>query len=123
MKLDGNNPQIQRDASLLQMQMRKYDLYIETAHQILASKPSIKMYWFGLAVAYHLNKNHDKALKIIESYFDATEEIEMDQESSEVYLYRNSIIEQSLDLEACLIDLNDIESMILDRTGWQEAKG
>jgi len=123
MKLDRNNLQILRDYSLLQMHMRNYEPYIEAAHQLLNSKPSNKAFWIGLAVAYHLTKNYELALKIFNSYHESLTTEVFDFETSESYLYRNRIIEDSNDLEACLKDLIIIEPKILDRTSWLEAKG
>lgn len=123
MKLDSTNFQILRDYSLLQMQMRNYTAYIDAAHQILNSKPTYKAYWMGLVVAYHLSGNHTDALKMLQSFHETVMEEALDTESSEGFLYRNLIIEESLDLEGALKDLLMIENKVLDRSGWQEAKG
>ena len=51
---DGDNSQILRDLSLLQVQMRDIDGFRETRHKILTLKPNVRVSWLAYAVAYHL---------------------------------------------------------------------
>ena len=40
----------------------------ETRYQLLVLRPAQKASWIGYAMAYHLLKDYDMALKILEEY-------------------------------------------------------
>lgn len=77
----------------------------------------------GLVVAYHLSKDFKNAIKMLDSFYETVAEEPLDTESSEGFLYRNMIIEESGDYQKALKDLDMIENKVVDRIGWQESKG
>lgn len=68
LKLDKDNLQILRDLSLLQIQMRDLEGYRETRYQLLQLRPTQRASWIGYAIAYHLLKDYDMALKLLEEF-------------------------------------------------------
>ncbi|XP_070265099.1 N-alpha-acetyltransferase 16, NatA auxiliary subunit isoform X9 [Myotis yumanensis] len=79
LKLDKDNLQILRDLSLLQIQMRDLEGYRETRYQLLQLRPTQRASWIGYAIAYHLLKDYDMALKLLEE-FRQTQQISVIQE-------------------------------------------
>ncbi|XP_031955727.1 N-alpha-acetyltransferase 16, NatA auxiliary subunit isoform X3 [Corvus cornix cornix] len=79
LKLDKDNLQILRDLSLLQIQMRDLEGYRETRYQLLQLRPTQRASWIGYAIAYHLLKDYDMALKLLEE-FRKTQQVSTIQE-------------------------------------------
>lgn len=123
LKYDKENINIIRDYSLLLVQMRNYEQYVTIRNQLLSIKPNNKMYWIGLAVAYHLNKDYTMALQILDAFHGSQEQIEDKFENSELLLYRNFILEEKGDFVEALNHLKTIEPEVRDRTTFQESKG
>ena len=57
LRIDPDNLNILRDASLLQIQMRDHRGFVESRRRLLTLKPTLKVNRIGFAVAHHLNKN------------------------------------------------------------------
>lgn len=122
LKWEKDNLQILRDLSLLQIQMRDLDGYRDTRYQLLVLRPAQKASWIGYAMAYHLLKDYDMALKILEEYRKTQIVKQPDYEHSEMLLYQNMVmIEAGLEQEA-LQHLSEYDRQILDRLAVQEAK-
>ncbi|KAH6586115.1 hypothetical protein BASA50_009605 [Batrachochytrium salamandrivorans] len=126
LRFDKENQQIMRDYSLLQIQMRNYESFNETRHQILNLRPSQRANWITLAVSYHLLKNYEMAEKIMSSYEESMNEENVgplaDFENSEMMLYKNMIIEESGDYTRALEHLDSIRGKVLQVREWREAK-
>ena len=60
--------QILRDLSLLQIQIRDLEGYRDTRYQLLQLRPTQRVSWIGYAMAYHLLKDYDIALSILEEF-------------------------------------------------------
>ena len=87
----------------------------------------MKMNWLSFALANHLNKDLNRALTVIDSYLQTlspgSPELERGFESSELALYRNSIVaEMPNNYEAALQHLHDCENVVVDRGAWMFAK-
>ncbi|KAL1914904.1 uncharacterized protein VTP21DRAFT_7820 [Calcarisporiella thermophila] len=124
LKYDKDNLQILRDFSLLQIQMRNYEAYNDTRHQLLQLRPQNRPFWIGLAVSYHLLGKYDMAAKVLQSYEESLKETvkPYDFEHSELLMYHNMVIGESGDYEAALKHLNHIEGSICDKRAWKEKK-
>ena len=86
---DADNIQILRDLSLLQIQMRDLDGFVQTRRHLLTLKPTNRNNWFTFAVSQHLKGRHDQALGIVNAYEDTLEgSPENDYEHSEMLLYK-----------------------------------
>uniref|UniRef100_A0A8C2PK34 N-alpha-acetyltransferase 16, NatA auxiliary subunit n=1 Tax=Capra hircus TaxID=9925 RepID=A0A8C2PK34_CAPHI len=79
LKLDKDNLQILRDLSLLQIQMRDLEGYRETRYQLLQLRPTQRASWIGYAIAHHLLKDYEMALKLLEE-FRQTQQVSIIQE-------------------------------------------
>ncbi len=122
LKFDKGNIQILRDYSLLQIQMRQYEPYLEARRQLLELRPQNRMFWVGLAIAYHLNNEHDTAIKVIDAYNESLKEQVIDIEHAELLLYRNFLMEDAGEYQRALDDLNDIENKVFDKLSVMEAR-
>jgi len=48
--------------------MRDLEGYRETRYQLLQLRPTQRASWIGYAIAYHLLKDYDMALKLLEEF-------------------------------------------------------
>ncbi|TPX36047.1 hypothetical protein SeLEV6574_g08124 [Synchytrium endobioticum] len=127
LKYDNENIQIIKDYSLLQIHMRNYEGFNKTRHHLLALKSSNKQNWIGLAISYHLLQRYDTAVAVLTNWADSVKDSPDDDfsvhyENSEMYLYRNMIIEESEDYTRALQDLDEMECKILDKKACKEAR-
>ena len=92
---DPDNMQILRDLSMLQVQMRDLEGFVQTRQHLLTLKPTNKNNWFTFAVAAHLMNRYDKAVNIVKAHEDTLEGTpENDYEHSEMLLYKNMLLEE-----------------------------
>ncbi|RKP06374.1 NMDA receptor-regulated protein 1 [Thamnocephalis sphaerospora] len=125
LKFDKNNMQILRDLALLQIQMRNYEGYAETRDLLLQLNSHNRMFWIGFAIAFQLNGDHDLAIRVLKTYEDSMKIAppKGDYEHSELLLYRNTLYEESGDLEGALADLDAIEDRVCDPISVLEKRG
>ncbi|XP_035158448.1 N-alpha-acetyltransferase 16, NatA auxiliary subunit isoform X2 [Callithrix jacchus] len=125
LKLDKDNLQILRDLSLLQIQMRDLEGYRETRYQLLQLRPTQRASWIGYAIAYHLLKDYDMALKLLEE-FRQTQQVppnKMDYEYSELILYQNQVMREADLFQESLDHIETYEKQICDKLLVEEIKG
>uniref|UniRef100_A0A8D0EDR6 N-alpha-acetyltransferase 16, NatA auxiliary subunit n=1 Tax=Salvator merianae TaxID=96440 RepID=A0A8D0EDR6_SALMN len=125
LKLDKDNLQILRDLSLLQIQMRDLEGYRETRYQLLQLRPTQRASWIGYAIAYHLLKDYDMALKLLEE-FRKTQQIppnKIDYEYSELILYQNQVMREADLFQESLEHIETYEKQICDKLMIDEIKG
>ncbi|XP_075865529.1 N-alpha-acetyltransferase 16, NatA auxiliary subunit isoform X4 [Microcebus murinus] len=125
LKLDKDNLQILRDLSLLQIQMRDLEGYRETRYQLLQLRPTQRASWIGYAIAYHLLKDYDMALKLLEE-FRQTQQIptnKIDYEYSELILYQNQVMREADLFQESLEHIETYEKQICDKLLIEEIKG
>lgn len=123
LKWDKDNLQILRDLSLLQIQMRDLEGYKETRYQLLVLRPGQRASWIGYAMAFHLLKEYDMALKIIEAFRNTQTPKAFDYEHSELLLYQNMVLREKGNMQDALDHLDKYDSQIVDRLFVQETKG
>lgn len=123
LKWDKDNLQILRDLSLLQIQMRDLEGYKETRYQLLVLRPGQRASWIGYAMAFHLLKEYDMALKIIEAFRKTQTPKAMDYEHSELLLYQNTMLREQGKLQDALDHLQKYDNQIVDRLSVLETKG
>lgn len=128
LRIDPANLQILRDLSLLQVQMRDVSGFVVTRHTILRIKPNQKINWLAFALSRHLNGELTDAIAVIDSYLESlqegAEEHEKGFESSELALYRNSILGEMPDNEEnTLKHLEECKSVVADVGAWLYRKG
>nr|XP_060625217.1 N-alpha-acetyltransferase 16, NatA auxiliary subunit isoform X1 [Anolis sagrei ordinatus] len=125
LKLDKDNLQILRDLSLLQIQMRDLEGYRETRYQLLQLRPTQRASWIGYAIAYHLLKDYDMALKLLEE-FRKTQQIppnKIDYEYSELILYQNQVMREADLFQESLDHIETYERQICDKLMIEEIRG
>lgn len=120
---DPDNMQILRDLSMLQVQMRDLEGFVQTRQHLLTLKPTNKNNWFTFAVAAHLMNRYDKAVNIVKAHEDTLEGTpENDYEHSEMLLYKNMLLEEDGQLQEALDHLESCEKDIVDRLFWLEKR-
>ncbi|XP_040197249.1 N-alpha-acetyltransferase 16, NatA auxiliary subunit [Rana temporaria] len=125
LKLDKDNLQILRDLSLLQIQMRDLEGYRETRYQLLQLRPMQRASWIGYAIAYHLLKDYEMALKLLEE-FRKTQQVppnKIDYEYSELILYQNQVMREASLFQESLDHIEAYEKQICDKLQIEEIKG
>ena len=82
------------------------------------------MFWIGLAVACHLAGKFENAVEILSAFEkNFKSEIKVDFDTSEMFLYKNMIIEESGNIQAAYDNLDVIRPFVIDTTTWMESKG
>ncbi|KAM4699074.1 N-alpha-acetyltransferase 16, NatA auxiliary subunit [Discoglossus pictus] len=125
LKLDKDNLQILRDLSLLQIQMRDLEGYRETRYQLLQLRPTQRASWIGYAIAYHLLKDYEMALKLLEE-FRKTQQVppnKIDYEYSELILYQNQVMREANLNQESLDHIDNYDKQICDKLQVEEIKG
>ncbi|XP_040123093.1 N-alpha-acetyltransferase 16, NatA auxiliary subunit isoform X3 [Oryx dammah] len=125
LKLDKDNLQILRDLSLLQIQMRDLEGYRETRYQLLQLRPTQRASWIGYAIAHHLLRDYEMALKLLEE-FRQTQQVppsKIDYEYSELILYQNQVMREANLFQESLEHIETYEKQICDKLLVEEIKG
>lgn len=120
LKWEKDNIQILRDLSLLQIQMRDLEGYRDTRYQLFMLRPTQRASWIGFAMAYHLLKDYDMALKILDTFRKTLVTTVLDYEHSELLLYQNMVLQESGCLEEALHHLIDCKGQICDKLAIEE---
>jgi peptide alpha-N-acetyltransferase len=124
LRIDPENLQILRDLSLLQIQMRDLHGFCLTRNTLLTLKPNAKVNWLSLALAKHLTGDVQGAIHVIDIYLgtltEGSPELSRCFESSELALYRNSILAElpGDNYKEALNHLAACESVVVDRGAW-----
>mmetsp|Transcript_2204 Transcript_2204/g.4222 ORF Transcript_2204/g.4222 Transcript_2204/m.4222 type:complete len:950 (-) Transcript_2204:232-3081(-) len=138
-RIDPNNLQILRDMSVLQIQMRDLSGFRETRLKILTLRPNNKVHWLSYALAVHVCGDPEGALGVLDNYMntlgESSEEFKRGFESSELALYKNKVLSETtssqdggnyfdelLGVKKALKHLDEIADVIVDQTGWLQAK-
>jgi len=118
------NIQILRDLSLLQMQMRNLEGYVDTRHILLELRPQNRQYWVAVAIGYQLLGKPELGVKVLTTYEETLKDLPStpDYEHSEMLLYHNTLLEEAGDFQAALDHLDSIESQVCDRKAIKEKR-
>lgn len=127
LRIDPSNLQILRDLSMLQIQMRDLDGFAMTRSTLLALKSNAKVNWMAFALAKHMCGDYRDAVKVIDIYLgtltEESEELGRCFESSELALYKNSILgEIPNNAKEALEHLGVCEGIVVDRGAWLMAR-
>ncbi|KAF9941414.1 N-alpha-acetyltransferase 15, NatA auxiliary subunit [Modicella reniformis] len=111
LKFEKESIQILRDLSLLQMQMRNLEAYMETRHNLLDLCPQNRQCWVAVAIAYQLMGKPELGVKVLTVYEETLKDIPStpDYEHSEMLLYHNNLL-----VEVALDHLESITKHVLD---------
>lgn len=127
LRIDPTNLQILRDLSMLQVQMRDLNGFLVTRNTLLTLKSNVKINWMAFALAKHLAGDLRGAVKVIDIYLgtltEESEELGRCFESSELALYKNSILAEIPDnYKEALDHLGVCEGIVVDRGAWLLAR-
>ncbi|KAL7544773.1 hypothetical protein ACHAWF_008138 [Thalassiosira exigua] len=133
LKIDPENLQILRDMGLLQIQVRDLRGFRDTRLRVLTLRPNSRAHWLTYAVACHANGDPKGTVGVLDGYLGTVgedgAEFRRGFESSELAMYRNRVLaetkggEDGLDgVRKALEHLDEVEEVIVDRTGWLAAK-
>lgn len=126
LRLDPDNKQILRDLALLQVQIRDYEGFEESRRKLLTLQPSQKTNWLGVAISFHLQKNYDKTLEVVNSWLKTLTNDALKQqdpfEHSELLLYSVSVLEESGDHAAALKLLDEDTPSMVDWLAVRETR-
>lgn len=122
LKWDKENLQILRDLSLLQIQMRDLEGYKDTRYELLHLRPAQRASWIGYAMAFHLLKDYDTALNVLEEFRKTQQVKSYDYEHSEFLLYMNQVMREAGMHEEALNHLIQYQQQICDQVCLQETK-
>mmetsp|Transcript_3402 Transcript_3402/g.7962 ORF Transcript_3402/g.7962 Transcript_3402/m.7962 type:complete len:877 (-) Transcript_3402:254-2884(-) len=116
LKYDKENQLILNDLSLLQIQMREHNGFQETRRKILLLKSDKRINWIAYAVGNHLLGDYKKCLHILDTFIKTLDNDKVwDYQESEMFLYRNQVIQESGDKKEALKDLEKIEADARDK--------
>ncbi|KAF9575720.1 N-alpha-acetyltransferase 16, NatA auxiliary subunit [Mortierella alpina] len=106
------------------MQMRTFEPYVETRHQLLELRPQNRQYWVAVAIAYQMMSKPELGVKVLAAYEDTLKDLPStpDYEHSEMLLYHNSLLEETGDVQAALDHLVSIEKHVCDRKAIMEKR-
>ncbi|KAL7671137.1 hypothetical protein ACOME3_006045 [Neoechinorhynchus agilis] len=110
---DKENFTILRDLSNVQVHLRDFESFKRTRHNMLMLRPNQRASWIGYALACHLCGEHFEALEILRLF----QGIKLDPkltavEDSELVLYENMIIRESMPKVDALEHLKENEHRI-----------
>lgn len=128
LRIDPDNLNILRDASLLQIQMRDHRGFMESRRRLLTLKSNLKTNWIGFAVAHHLNQNYDMVMHVLKMYegtlaADKSKKPTRDYDSNEIALYGCNVLEEAGKLQEALEYLDSKRDKVLDTATYTERRG
>lgn len=124
LRLEPDSPQILRDLSLLQVQLRDYQGYIDSRKTMLQKRQVVRQNWTALAIAHHLAGDLKAAENVLNLYEGTLKNPppKSDIEHNEAVLYKNMIIAEMGEFERALEHLESVQKTTLDRTAVLEMR-
>jgi len=119
--IEKNDLEIMKDLCTVHIQNRNYDAFFKLSNKIMTLKSSIRGNWGAFAVAAHLTKDYDVALKVLDAYLKSLENADQFTKG-EVLFYRSMIIEDSGDIKGALEELEKNKASIVDKEEWKLKK-
>lgn len=100
LRFERENGQLLRDLAVLQLQMRNYSGLVETRHQLLVMRPTIRINWISLAIAYYLDGRMDQAVAVLNVIFqylppDNTNQRNSSLELQELHYFKSLALEEA----------------------------
>lgn len=116
------NLQILRDYSLIFIQLRNYEGYLDARYTMLQLRPTARANWASYAIALHMLGKYDQAVAVIDAFIDNLKNppAARDYEHSEFLLYKAQILDEAGHHEKLLDFLKDIEPIVADGRSLRE---
>jgi peptide alpha-N-acetyltransferase len=118
-----------KDLALLQIQMRDLAGFAQTQHQILEIKPNLKVSWLAFALGKHMKGDGKGAIAIIDTFLSTLEngsvDLQKSYETSELALYKNSIIAENGNWKEALDHLHECKKkdILVDQLSYLKLSG
>jgi peptide alpha-N-acetyltransferase len=120
---DPKNDRILRDLAGVQLQLRDYEGHFKSRKSLWKGRPDLRANWVGYALAAHLIEEHEFAAHLVKliqesSLADAempTNKWDIQNQHSELLLYKNFLLRDSHQWSAALSDLINSQPRILDK--------
>lgn len=124
LRLEPESPQILRDLSMLQVQLRDFPGYVQSRRTMLQQRASVRLNWTAMAMAQHLAGDLPAAESVLSTYEGTLKGTpsKFDSEHSEAILYKNAVIAETGDYKRALEHLESIAQTVLDKTAVMELR-
>lgn len=128
LRMEKDNITVLRDLNQLQVQMRDLSGFLDSKQKLLELKPNNRQSWVGLALAHHLEGNHQVAATVIEQYEATVEDVSTPAEvyeHSEILLYKANILEEGEKYEEALkaVEAAEKKGLLKDKLSALESRG
>lgn len=87
-KHDPNNFNIVRDLSYLQLYLRQFNAFTESARKAVEMRPNMLLNWATFSFANYLTGNYEYAYKLLDSAINVAGATLKDQEKHEILLFQ-----------------------------------
>lgn len=121
-RLSPDSHIIQRDFSLLHLQLRHFESFREVRLQALLARPSVGMSWVAYSVAEFLCGHWDKAVEVVDSLLKSLGAQLSPVEVSEIMLFRAFVLETAGKRQESVCYLSENERFLLDKVALKEAQ-
>jgi len=120
---DPKNDRILRDLANLQLHLRDFEGHFKSRKALWKARPDLRVNWVGYALASHLIGEHEFAAHLVSlvqesSLSDAempTNKWEVQNQHSELLLYKNFLLRDSHQWSEALVDLVNSQPRIMDK--------
>jgi peptide alpha-N-acetyltransferase len=128
LRMEKDNLTVLRDLTQLQVQMRDLSGFLDSRQKLLELKPNNRQSWVGLALAHHLQGNHQVAATVIEQYEATVDDVSTPTEAyehSEILLYKAKILEEGENYGEALkaVELAEKRGLLKDKLSALESRG
>lgn len=113
---------MQRDLSLLQLQLRHYEAFRQIRLKSLLARASVGVNWVAYAVAEYLCGNYEKAVEVLDSLLRSLGMQLSPVEISEVLMFKGHVLEKSGKTQEAASFLVERERQILDKVALKETQ-
>jgi len=120
--LSPENAIVQRDLSLLQLQLRQFEAFRQIRLKSLLARASAGVNWVAYAVAEYLCGHYDKAAEVLESLLKSLGPQLSPVEVSEIVQFRGHVLEKSGKTQEAASFLTERERVILNKVALKETQ-
>ena len=108
----------------VQIQMRDYPGFVSTRMNLLSLKSAARVNWITLAIAHHLNSDHETAIQVLNTFAGIQKEVPHGEEyeHSEMMMYQAQILEEAGKFKESLEHLESHKDDLKDPLGLLEAR-
>lgn len=120
--LSPDNAILQRDLSLLQLQLRQYEAFRQIRLKSLLARSSTGVNWVAYAVAEYLCGHYEKAVEVLDSLLKSLSSQLSPVEVSEIVMFKGHVLDKSGKTQETVSFLAERERLILDKVALKETQ-